>query len=212
MKTRSNVTLVLLGAAALVFGAACAHNPNKAENITTQMDRSEHVSGDTTVGVKDGNMVVQRKVAMNEELRKLQNDVYSLEDRVYCNREYHSQGLYGALKSCRMKLTSKEMGGDGKLMWTEPMDRITDKEEQFNIGIDEHDKLVAVNEEFLKDRIARFQGYKQVLQKREDEYQEKLEVCDTDLAARKYDVKKKHDDGATADTGAATAEPASTND
>jgi hypothetical protein len=194
MNRLTNIALTVLGLGALVFGAGCSHNPNKAEKIDTNMDRSAQVSPTEKVGVKDGNMIVQKKVMMNEELRKLQNDVYSLEDRVYGNREYHSQGLYGALKACRAKLVSKSMGGDGHLMWTEPLERITDKEDIFNIGIDEQDKIVGVSEEFLKDRISRFTGYKTTLQKREDEYQDKLEICDTEVTARLYDMKKKKDE------------------
>ncbi len=177
-----------LGVLALM---GCSSNPHKAEKIDTEMENSNSVTGDTKLGIKDGNLVVQRKTQMNEELRRLQNEVYGLEDRVYGNRKYGSKGLYGALKTCRLKLSSKEMGGDGKLMWTEPIDRVTDKEDEFNIGIDEKDKIVAVKEEFLKDRIKRFKGYKRVLQKRQDEYEEKLEICDAALASKKFDMKKK---------------------
>ncbi|MCB0367903.1 MAG: hypothetical protein KDD45_00325, partial [Bdellovibrionales bacterium] len=77
---------------------SCSSNPNKAKKVDTQMTHSGNVSGDTQVGVKDGNMVVQKKVLMNEELRRLQNEVYELEDRVYGNRKYGSLGLYGVLR------------------------------------------------------------------------------------------------------------------
>lgn len=173
-----------------VVGAGCASNPHKAEKIDTEMETAAEVSGER-VGIKDGNMIIQKKVQMNEELRRIQNEVYSLEDRVYGNRKYGSQGLYGTLKSCRLKLTSKEFGGDGKLMWTEPLERITDKEDEWEVGIDEEDKIVGVSEEFLKDRIERFRGYKKVLQKREDEYTEKLEICDAALRSKEYDMKQK---------------------
>jgi hypothetical protein len=171
------LTLVLLN--------ACRSNPHKAEKIDTKMDRSQTITGNESVGVKEGNLVVQKKVQMNEELRRLQYEVYELEDRVYGNRKYGAKGLYGALKGCREEITSKKMGGDGKLMWTEPIDRVTDKEDEFNIGIDEKEKIVGVSEEFLKDRIARFRKYKQTLTKRQDEYEEKLEICDADLKAKK---------------------------
>jgi len=176
-----------LYAALLCLGllARCKSNPNKAEKIDTDLKKSSDVGGDEKVGVKDGNMIVQKKVQMNEELRRLQYEVYELEDRVYGNRKYGSKGLYGALKSCRADISDKKNGGDGKLVWTEPVDRVTDKEEEFNIGVDEHDKLVGVSEEFLKDRIARFNKYRTVLLKRQDEYEEKLEICDNDLKARK---------------------------
>ena len=164
----------------------CSSNPHKAEKIETQMDRSSTVSGDERVGVKDGNLVVQRKVLMNEELRKLQYEVYELEDRVYGNRKYGSKGIWGVLRDCRAQLSDKKNGGDGKLMWTEPADRVTDKEEEYKIGIDEKDKVVAVSEEFLKDRIDRFRGYRSVLQKREDDLEDKLRICQAELRSRTH--------------------------
>jgi hypothetical protein len=164
---------------------SCQTNPHKAQKVETKIDNSQAVSEGEQVGVKNGNMVVQKKVAMNEELRKLQYEVYEMEDRVFGNRKFGSKGLYGALKGCREELVSKKFGGNGKLMWTEPADRVTENEPQFNIGVDEQDKIVAVTEEFLKDRISRFMKYRQTLTKRQEEYEEKLEICDADLKAKK---------------------------
>ncbi len=164
--------------------AACAHNPHKAEKIDTKIESDSRVSGDTLVGVKDGNMIVQRKVMMNEELRRLQNEVYELEDHVYGNRKYGSLGLYGVLKDCRTQTSARDLGGSGKLSWTEPMDRVTDKEDEIKIGLDDKEKLVGVTEEMLKDRIERFRNYKMILQKREDEYDEKVAVCKNELKNR----------------------------
>ncbi len=183
-------TLMLV---ALLGFSGCATSPHKAKKIETAMERSSEVSGDTALGVKNGNMVVQKKVQMNEELRRLQNEVYSLEDEVYGNRKYGSEGLYGALKKCRRDLSSKENGGDGKLIWTEPIDRVTDKEDEWEVGIDEKDKIVGVSEEFLLDRIKRFKDYKRVLQKRQDEYKEKVEICDAKLEAKKHEMKRKQE-------------------
>jgi len=168
-----------------VLAAACSHNPHKAEKIETKIEKSDTVSGDTELGVKDGNMIVQRKVRMNEELRTLQNDVYELEDRVYGNRKYGSLGLYGVLRDCRTQLADKDNGGTGKLQWTEPIDRVTDKDDDFKVGIDEKEKLVGVSEEMLKDRIERFRNYKSVLQKRQDEYEEKVSICKNELKVKK---------------------------
>lgn len=179
---------LLLGLSGIVLAlglSSCKSNPHKAEKIDTQIDNADSVTGDTTVGVKDGNMVVQKKVQMNEELRRLQYEVYELEDRVYGNRKFGSSGLYGVLKDCRLQLSDPKNGGDGKLKWTEPMDRITDKEDEFKVGLDEKEKLVGVSEEFLKDRLDRFKGYKQVLQKRQDEYEEKVSICKAELRAQK---------------------------
>ncbi len=169
---------------ALLF-TACSTNPNKAKDIDTKMDNTSAINGDTSLGIKDGYMVVQKKVMMNEELRKLQYEVYELEDRVYGNRKYGSLGLYGVLRDCRLQLSDVKNGGDGKLKWTEPMDRVTDKEEEFKIGLDEEKKLVGISEEFLADRIKRFKGYQNLLNKREDEYEEKVAICKAELRTKK---------------------------
>lgn len=177
-------TLISITLAAL-FLSACSSNPHKAKRVETEIQSHGEVSGDTTVGIKDGNMVVQKKVQMNEEVRRLQNEVYELEDKVYGNRKYGSLGLYGVLRQCKSELSDPTNGGDGKLKWTEPMDRITDKEDEWKIGLDEKEKLVGVSEEMLMDRIERFRGYKRVLMQRQDEYDEKVQICKAELKSQK---------------------------
>ena len=177
-----------------LFISACGSNEHKAEEIDTSMENSKTVSGDQKVGVKDGNMVYQKKVVMAEELRRLQNEVYTTEDKVYGNRKYGSKGLYGVLKTCRMNLSVKKNGGDGKLKWIEPIDRVSDKEEEYQLGLDENKELVGVSEEFLKDRITRFRKYKMILNKREDEYTEKIDICKAELKARKFDMEKRREE------------------
>jgi hypothetical protein len=177
---------LIIGTGLILCLAACSHNPNKAEKIDTAMKSEGTVTGET-VGIKDGNMVIQRKTLLTEELRDIQYEVYGLEEQVYGNEAFKTLGLYGVLKDCRLQLTDKHNGGDGKLIWTEPLDRVTSKEEEFKIGVDEHDKLVAVSEEFIKDRIARFREYKSLLTKRQTEYQQKVDICTAELNSRKYD-------------------------
>ncbi len=180
-----NILLIIATTSTLLLSLfACSSNPNKAEKIETKVDNAQSMNSETTLGIKDGNMIVQKKVDMNEELRKLQYEVYELEDRVYGNRKYGSLGLYGVLRNCKSELADTKNGGDGKLMWTEPMDRVSDKEDEFKIGIDESNKLVAVSEEFLNDRIVRFRGYKKLLNKRQDEYEEKVAICKTELKSK----------------------------
>ena len=174
--------ILVLTASVLFFGCSSKH---KAKDLDTSIENSQTMNSDTRLGVKDGDMVVQRKVSMNEELRRLQYEVYELEDHVYGNRKYGSMGLYGVLRNCKSEISDPRNGGDGKLIWTEPMERITDKEDDFKIGLDEEKKLVGVSEEFLKDRIDRFKGYKSLLMKRQDEYDEKVAICKTDLNGKK---------------------------
>lgn len=180
---KNQFSIFILFFTALVL-SSCRSNPHKAERVETEIKNQGAVSGDTTVGIKNGEMVVQRKVQMNEELRRLQVEVYELEDRVNGNRKYGSFGLYGSLRECRMQVSDPKNGGDGKLKWTEPLDRVTDKEEDFKIGLDEKDKLVGVSEEYLKDRIERFKGYKATLIKRQDDYEDKLQICKAELKAQ----------------------------
>lgn len=184
MKLASSIKVLILSSVLLTLTTSCSTNPNKAEKIETKIENSSQVNDETQVGVKEGLMVVQKKVQMNEELRKIQYDVYELEDRVYGNRKYGSLGLYGVLRDCKLQLSDPKNGGDGKLMWTEPIDRVTDKEDDFKIGLDEEKKLVGVSEEFLGDRIKRFKGYKSVLNKRQDEYEEKLAICKAELKSK----------------------------
>jgi hypothetical protein len=160
-------------------------NPHKAEKIQTDLDKKAATISGETVGIKGGEMVVQKKTLLAEELRRLQYYVYELEDRVYGNRKFGSQGLYGVLKQCRLKLSDKANGGDGKLKWTEPLERITDKEPDLKIGLDEKDQLVAITEEYIVDRIERFKKYKTTLQQRQDEYEEKVEICEAELRSQK---------------------------
>ncbi len=170
---------------------ACSSNPHKAEKVDTKIENSSEVNSQTQVGVKDGNMVVQKKVLMHEEVRRLQNDVYSLEDRVYGNRQYGSLGLYGVLRSCRAELADKKNGGDGKLIWTEPLERVTANEDEYKIGIDETDKIVGLKEEYLKDRIDRFRNYRNILERRQDEYETKVEICQAELKSKKFSNSQK---------------------
>ncbi len=172
--------------AVLVVG--CKSNPHKAEKIDTQLENAAGVSGSQSVGLKKGEMVVLDKTAMSEKLRDLQNTVYSLEDRVYGTRKLNTLGLYGDLKSCRRKLASRQFGGSGNMVWTEPLDRVTDKEEELKIGLNNKNELVGVSEEYLRDRLARFQGYKNILQKRADEFEAQIEECKTQLATKEMDA------------------------
>jgi len=168
--------------------SGCSSNPNHAERLETRMTNASVVTGDLRVGVKSGNMIVQRKVLMAEELRSLQNSVYELEDRVYGNRTYGSLGLYGVLRDCRTSVVDKNNGGSGHLIWTEPLDRVTDKEEDYTMGLDEHGRIIGVSEEYLRDRITRFKNYKLILQKREDEYVDKVAICQASLKSQRFDV------------------------
>ena len=178
----------ILALVSLLVLTACKSNPNKAQKLETELAQSQAVSGSQQVGIKNGEMVVMSKEQMSERLRDLQNGVYAMEDKVYGTRKLGSQGMYGELKACRRKLSSPQFGGTGNMMWSEPLDRVTDKEEEFKTGLDEKKELVAVNEEYLRDRLQRFQTYRHILQKRSDEFSERIEACKAEAATKEMDT------------------------
>ncbi|MGZ3769772.1 MAG: hypothetical protein ACXVCP_08050 [Bdellovibrio sp.] len=174
---------------AIVFLAACS-SKHKAKDVDTTVEMSAPVRSDSVVGVKGGDMVYQRKVAMNEELRRLELDVYDLEAKVLGGPRYlDNRGLYGVLRDCRVSLGDTENSGDGKVRWTEAREYVTPDDDYSAIGVEDKTKIVGVSEEFLKDRLERFRNYKKVLEHRQDEYETKVKMCELELAAQKKKIK-----------------------
>lgn len=183
-------TLVVLS---LAF-VACASR-NKAKDLDTKVDLTSEVNNGGVIGVKNGDMVYQRKVMMNEQLRTLELEVYNLEAKVYGGPRYlDNRGLYGVLKDCRAEASSVKNGGDGKLQWTEKREYLTADDDFSKVGIEDKKKIVGVSEEFLKDRIERFQGYKKVLMDRQEEYETKIKVCELELQKHSKSKKSKDDE------------------
>ncbi|MEK2690016.1 hypothetical protein [Bdellovibrio sp. GT3] len=164
---------------------ACSTNRNKAEKIDTEIEHSAPVGGGA-IGVKDGDMVYQRKVQMNEQLRTLENEVYDLEARVFGGPRYlDNRGLYGVLRDCRIQMGDSDNKGDGKIRWTEQRTYVTSEEDFSKIGIENKKDIVGVTEEGLRDRLDRFKGYKATLISRHDEYETKVKMCELELKQQK---------------------------
>ena len=154
--------------------SACATNPNKAVYLDTKVERSAAVSDDSLIGVKDGNIIYQKKFLLNEELRRAQNNAREVEAKLYGgSRYYDNNGLLGSLQICKAQLSSMS---DGKLSWTEKRDYVI-PEDDFKMGIDESGKLSGITEEGLYTRIERFRQYKAVLDARSEEMETKISVC-----------------------------------
>lgn len=170
---------------------ACA-SKNKAKEVDTKIKDTSQVSPDSVIGVKNGDMVYQRKVAMNEELRTLELTVYNLEARVYGGPRYlDNRGLYGVLRDCHVELGEAANGGDGKIQWTEKRDYVTPDDDFTQIGL-ENKNIIGVSEEYLLDRLARFKNYKKTLEDRQEEYETKVKSCELELAAQKQKLKNQN--------------------
>lgn len=160
--------------------SSCAYFSNKTEVLDTQIEKTDKVSSDSAIGSKDGRMIYQEKLLFAEELRKLENEVMLSEDRVYGTRKYNSTGLWGELKSCYAKLAKKQNEKPQKL---DPLDRPSEKFKKFDdVGLDPNsDKLIALKEEYLKERFKDLEKTKTSLAEKEDELSEKLTNCKEQL-------------------------------
>ncbi len=161
------------------FGLGACASRHKAETKDTRLEKATS-NGNQEVGLRDGKVVVQRKVLLAEELRKLEHQVYLTEDEIYGNEQYGTAGLVGVLKDCNRRLADPRIGGNGKLKRPYKIDRVTEKEEKLKFVIDEKGDLVGLTEEYLRDRMDRFQGYRKILSERRNEVNTDLEICEND--------------------------------
>lgn len=115
------------------------------------------------------------KAQASEALRELQTSVFVLEDQLYGPRKQANLGQYGELKSCLLKLASKQYGGLGSMTWGEPLDRVTDREDP---------KVGEESEDSLRQRVERFKRYRTILQRRVDDFSERTVACKTELATK----------------------------
>ena len=206
--------MILSGfALGFLFINGCSSNPNKAEKIDTKLEHKEDVGGGQSLGINDkGEMVVQNKVRLATYLRDLQRDVYSTETDIYGDDSVGRGGLYGVLRDCKDEARSKKYGGDSKV--TPPPERdiktagedisitaIIEKVNPGKMGVDENKQLVGVSEDYLTDRIKRFEGYKVSYQERKSWFQEEIRKCQADLKDKK--------DAAAAATQAPAVTPSS---
>lgn len=173
------VVVVLLSLLVLSL-ISCKSNPHKAENLDTKTEKEDVVASGEKIGLdSSGDMVYQKKVMMAEEIRKLQDDVYDLEDKVYGTRRYGTKGLYGKYSDCLKKSKPENKATLPKI---DKLDRWSDKDEDIKIGVDtDKDKLASVTQEKLKDRMSKFQEYRRILQQKEDEYEDNLKTCQAQL-------------------------------
>ncbi len=181
--TLATVLLVLLFALNMAANVGCATNPHKAVKLDTSIEKTTPISQDSVIGVKDGNIVYQKKILLGEELRSVTVTVHEMEAKLYGGpRYYDNNGLIGALKICRAQLSGLT---DGKLLWTEKRDYVVPESEDIKMGLDESGKLAGLTEEFLRDRIERFRGYKRILESRTSDMEDKISACQSEVAYTK---------------------------
>ncbi len=120
------------------------------------------------------------------QLRKLQDEVFALDDYLYGSEKLGSLGLYGELKTCQQKLASAPYGGSGKLQWSEPLDRIHEEEEVTGFGMEAAPSLTALQLREIEARVRRFEFYRRILRARQTDLSKALQNCKDELSARPY--------------------------
>lgn len=152
----------------------CVTNPHKVKELDNKVENMESVGSGVVIGLKNDEMIAQSQVLLSEEMRVAQNTAYELEKRVYGgHRYYDNRGLYGVLRDCQKQLSA---GTNGLDPMVEERDYVI-PEDEYEVG-SINGKLSGIHREYLKDRLARFRQYRDVLRKRESEYEKKIDLCE----------------------------------
>lgn len=172
-------------ALSISFLMGCASHPDKVQTLSTHLEKASPVVAEQ-LGIKEDRLMVQKVSPIAERLRALQVDVYALEAQAYGGRRYYgSPGLWGALNSCRLHIASVGNGGSGKPGYIEPNDYVVPEEDFGQPGVEKGSgELIVMNQEPLKERVARFTRYKQILSERAQSLQTSLDICQLDLEAQ----------------------------
>jgi len=180
-----------------LYFVGCSSNPNKAEKIDTELEKAQQM-GSGQMGLNDKDeMVFRRKVKLASYLRELQQDVYELETFVYGNSSLGRPGQYGALRDCRDFTRSKNLKGDGKVspmpkklvLTTKEDPTISDilnKTRDGKIGLDEKKEVVAIADEYILDRIKRFESHKESYLKQKEQFEEDLRICNAEIKEKQF--------------------------
>jgi hypothetical protein len=180
------MSLVLFAAVGLM--SACASNPNKAEKIETKIENTEEIGAGRSLGVNQNKeMITQKKVKLSEYLRTLQYEVYGLEKTIYGDDETGNKGKWGVLEDCRMTLNSAQMDGNGTYFKMPEKARLTVGDGMVQkIGLDENNQLVGISEDYLKNRIQKFENFKTTYESRKDWYDTQLKICKMAVDSKNY--------------------------
>jgi hypothetical protein len=166
--------IIITTCALTIILSACSSKNPKLEKIDTSLNQSQS-AGNLTIGVNDNDrLMYQKKTDIVNEMIRTEDEVRALSDKVYGTPEYDSQGLYGKALECRKKKAQK----------TGTFDEIPNhspviEEDQIKVGQEEKTKkLIALTEENLQDRLARFREYKKTLYGRQEELQHYIDQCE----------------------------------
>ncbi len=169
------VTALLIGACASKSDRITQDEPEKLEKTlnTSTGDKNERV------GVRGKDIVVQKKVYLEDTMTKAQDDIADLENGIYGSSRGNPGGLWVKLQDCRKRVADARIGGNGIPDAMEKWEKISESDPDVKYRVDESNNVVAVSEEELIGRIDRLSKTKSTLQRRHSDYQDKLDACET---------------------------------
>ena len=154
---------------------ACSSPEKKIETVDTKLSDSQVVSERENVGFRGEDQVVyQKKYDLVNELVKLQDEVWDLQDRVYGSPDYDSKGLYGKALECR-KMKAKKTG---ELTFIPDKTPVVEEDQVRVIRDAQTKKLMGYQEEDLQQRLLRFKEYKKTLFGRREQLEQYIEKCE----------------------------------
>lgn len=160
----------------------------KAQDIKTEQEKGEMISGGTTLGVnEDKDIMVQDKVELTEHLRTLTASVKHKQDELYGSKRFGTRGLYGKLEKCVAQVNKKSKGGDGASHFTLAAREIIIQDQELGqleagkFGYDEKGKLVALDEAKLRDKIRDLEDKRRRLYQKEEELLAEMNRCEAQL-------------------------------
>jgi hypothetical protein len=170
-------TLVFASLFLVVVG--CSHSkvstdePEKMDKILNSEtgDRGEKV------GVRGDNIVVQKRVYLEEELAKIKDNIDDLENSIYGQSLRDPGGLWLGLQDCRKHLADPRIGGNSAPEPQEKWEKISQGDPDYDYRVDNKKNVVAVSEQELGAKIANLKKTRNILERRYEEMKTKLESC-----------------------------------
>ncbi len=136
-----------------------------------------------TVGEKDGSIVIQKKMSLEEDMARVRDAINDAESSIYGSSRQDPGGMWLKLKECRKKVSDARLGGNGVPEAMEKWEKISATDPELKYRVEGKKKVVAVSEEQLEDRLGHMKNVKNILDRRYEEFKDKLDACEDRYAS-----------------------------
>lgn len=167
----------LIFCSGLLMVGCSSSEKKKVTEVDTKLKNEVLLGSGESIGVKEDELLFQKKTNLVTEITNLENEVILLEDRVFGSKMHGSKGLMGEYDKCRVKRAEVTGVYSGKIK-----EAAYQKDSQRKIYIEKGSgRLITLTQENLEDRFKKLSGYKVVLEDAENEIQDYLTQCQLDL-------------------------------